>query len=115
MTLPKRIQRKKNRDSRWRSTAHCNFVRGHECSNPKCQDGRPIEVAHVRDGTDCGMARKPSDYWTISLCQTCHSRQHAIGEGPFEDEAGIDMKALATEFANASPKRREIQEAKNDQ
>lgn len=54
------------------------------------------------------MARKPDDYWTISLCQEHHSEQHAIGEGPFEDKHKIDMRELATEFANASPKKMEI-------
>ena len=111
--LPKRIPKAKKPDKRWRSSAHCNFVRSHECSNPKCEHGRPIEVAHVRTGTDGGMSMKPSDWWTISLCAHCHALQHRIGEGPFEREAKIDMKALATEFANASPKRREIRGAQN--
>ena len=111
--LPKRIPKAKKPDKRWRSTAHRNFVRSHECCNPKCLDGRPIEVAHVRTGTDGGLSLKPSDWWTISLCRTCHGRQHNIGEPKFEIEAGISMKALATEFANASPKRREIRGAQN--
>lgn len=112
--LPKRIPKAKKPDKRWRSTAHRNFVRSHECCNPKCPDGRPIEVAHVRTGTDGGLALKPSDWWTISLCKTCHARQHNIGEGPFEREAGIDMKQIATEFAFVSPKRIEIRQAQDE-
>jgi hypothetical protein len=114
MTLPKRIQKAQKPDKRWRSTAHRNFVRGHECCNPKCPDGRPIEVAHVRTGTDGGMGLKPSDWWTISLCRTCHGLQHNISESKFEKRAGIDMKQLASEFANASPKRVEIRKAQDE-
>lgn len=63
----------------------------------------PIEVAHVRRGTDGGTGLKPSDCWTISLCHTHHASQHALGEASFEALHSIDMKALAREFAAASP------------
>jgi len=86
-----------------RSPAHCDFVRDHACV--VCGSFDKIEVAHVRDGTDCGMGMKPADRWTISLCRPHHSEQHRIGEGPFEQLHGIDMKALAAEFVKASPKR----------
>ena len=46
---------------------------------------------------------KPSDNWTISLCVTCHAEQHTLGEPQFETKYGIDMKALAREFAAKSP------------
>lgn len=85
-----------------RSPGHCNFVRSHMCSVPGC-DEVPIEVAHVRTGTGGGMAVKPSDRWTISLCRSHHTRQHSLGEASFERETGINMKALAEEFARKSP------------
>lgn len=101
--LPKRIDRKSHRENVGkRSPGHCNFVRGHECSVPGCQD-RPIEVAHVRTGTGGGMGVKPSDRWTISLCKAHHAEQHQIGEATFEIIYGLDMKALAEAFASASP------------
>ncbi len=112
MTLPARIPKKRNRSERWRSPAHANFVRSHECCVPGCGD-RPIEAAHVREGSDAGMGRKPSDYYLISLCQAHHSEQHRVGEGPFARSHGIDLHALAAEFATASPKAREIREARN--
>lgn len=105
--LPKRISTPKNRTARWISPAHCNFVRKHHCCVNGCAD-MPIEVAHVRTGTDGGMGKKPSDYWAISLCKHHHAEQHRIGEPAFEKRHGIDMKGLATEFASASPKAREI-------
>jgi len=46
---------------------------------------------------------KPGDDWTISLCATHHNGQHQVGEPEFERRHGIDMKALAREFAARSP------------
>ncbi|WP_376959691.1 hypothetical protein ABNQ39_07210 [Azospirillum sp. A26] len=63
----------------------------------------PIEAAHVRTGTDGGVGMKPSDKWSISLCKDHHAEQHNIGEPAFERRHAIDMKALAREFAAASP------------
>ena len=67
---------------------------------------RPIECAHVRRDTDGGAGLKPSDRWTISLCRDHHVEQHQIGEAAFEQRYGIDMRALAEEFARRSPQRR---------
>lgn len=101
--LPAKIDRKSHRENTGkRSPGHCNFVRGHECSVPGCHE-RPIEVAHVRDGTGGGMSVKPSDRWVISLCRDHHSEQHRHGEISFSIKHKIDMKALAEAFAKASP------------
>jgi hypothetical protein len=105
MPLPARRKRESaetGRDKRARSPAHLSFVRGHECSVSGCK-GVPIEVAHVRVGTDGGTGLKPSDNWTISLCREHHQEQHAIGEPAFEARRRINMKDLAREFAAASP------------
>lgn len=105
MALPARRKRETadtGRDKRARCQSHLNFVRSHECSVPGCK-GLPIEVAHVRTGTDGGMGMKPSDNWTISLCREHHQEQHNIGEPAFEARHRVDMKALAREFASASP------------
>lgn len=107
MALPRRIPKERNRSERWRSQAHCNFVRQHECCMPGCAE-RPIEVAHIRSGSDAGMGRKPSDWFTVSLCRSHHAEQHRIGEGPFERSHKIDLHALAAEFAAQSPKAAEI-------
>ena len=107
MALPKRIPKKRNRSLRWRSPAHCNFVRSHECSILGCQ-GRPIEVAHVRRGSDAGMGRKPSDWHTVSLCQEHHAEQHRVGEESFEARYRVNLSRIADEFAGASPKALEI-------
>lgn len=107
--LPRRIPREPKRASRWRSLAHCNFVRQHECSIPGCTD-RPIEVAHVRFGSGAGIAQKPDDFRTVSLCRAHHQRQHEVGERSFW--AGIDVEALIDAFCQQSPKAAEIRRVK---
>lgn len=114
MSLPPRIPKKPKRASRWRSTAHCNFVRSHSCAVGGC-DGRPIEVAHVRNGSGAGMGQKPDDWNTVSLCQHHHGEQHRIGESTFWQRIGWkDPLDLAAAFAKASPKAREIEAAKRE-
>lgn len=108
MALPPRIPKPAKRASRWRSTTHCNFVRSHACSWNGC-DGRPIEVAHVRNGSGAGIAQKPDDWRAVSLCRFHHSQQHRLGERTFWK--GIDVEELISEFIKASPKRREIEMA----
>jgi len=107
--LPRRIPKPAKRASRWRSQAHCSFVRSHACC--ACGSTAAIEVAHVRKGTGAGIGQKPSDFWTISLCRECHSTQHKLGEESFEKLANINMKGLAMEFAKASPRWPQIKEA----
>jgi hypothetical protein len=46
--------------------------------------------------------------WAISLCAAHHRGQHQVGEPEFERQHGIDMKALASEFAARSPHRTKL-------
>lgn len=82
--------------------AHRAWVRRHQCSLPGCSN-HPCECAHVRGGTDGGMALKPSDRWVISLCPDHHVEQHRIGEAEFERRHGICLVELAEEFTKRSP------------
>lgn len=112
--LPKRIPKERNRSERWRSQAHCGFVRSHECSVPGCA-GRPIEVAHLRNGSDAGMGRKPSDFFTVSLCRACHAEQHRVGEATFwRTIAKRDPHQLAAEFCAGGPRKVQILQAKRE-
>jgi hypothetical protein len=88
--------------ARLKSTAHRDFVRSHHCSVPGCQL-MPIEVAHVRLGSNAGIARKPSDAMTISLCREHHAQQHRVGEETFERGHGISLMKLAEAFYRRSP------------
>lgn len=108
MTLPRRIPKPAKRASRWRSQAHCNFVRSHECCVGGC-DGRPIEAAHVRNGSGAGIGQKPDDWRVVSLCRHHHSEQHSMGEVSFWQRlAWKDPETLIAEFCKASPKSAEI-------
>lgn len=59
------------------------------------------------------MGLKPGDYWTISLCTSCHAEQHRMSERLFEEKHEIDMKELARAFVKASPKRSELERARD--
>jgi hypothetical protein len=111
--LPARLPKKPKRASRWRSQAHCNFVRGHACS--KCGSTAAIEVAHVRLGSSAGIGQKPDDWMTVSLCggpAGCHARQHREGEQTFW--RGFPLADLIEAFVKASPKRHEIEQIRRE-
>lgn len=110
MALPARIDRKSHRqDANKRSPAHRSWVRGHMCCVPGCE-AVPIECAHVRNGTGGGMSVKPSDRWCISLCRDHHDMQHRFGEQTFAKSYGLNLKALAEEFARKSPHAAKLRE-----
>lgn len=116
MTLPRRLTKPAKRSGRWKSPAHLSFVRSHHCVVPGCAR-LPIEAAHVRLGSDGAMGVKPSDYFAVSLCgggDGHHAESHRIGEDSFQAKHGINLLALAAEFAAKSPKAREISEAKRE-
>jgi hypothetical protein len=102
--LPARIkQQSGKKDAGKRSPGHRKWVRGHACC--ACGSTVAIECAHVRNGTDGGVGMKPSDRYCISLCKSCHTEQHRLGEESFEFIHHIDMKALAFAFFMRSPHR----------
>lgn len=116
--LPARIPKKPKRASRWRSTAHKDFVRGHACSN--CGSTAGIQAAHVRMNSGAGIGQKPDDWRTVSLCGPCHNGdQHTkLGEPAFwaayHKRSGQDVEALIAEFIKASPKRHEIEQIQRE-
>ena len=109
LQLPNRLEREKSHEPSARECpAHRAWVRRHHCCVPGCLK-RPIECAHVRKNTDGGVALKPSDRWSISLCRDHHVEQHAIGESAFEQRYGIDLRELADLFAMRSPHHQKLQ------
>lgn len=78
-----------------RSGAHLARIRKMVCSVGHCPNLTLIEAAHVRNGTDGGMGKKPSDCYVIPLCAEHHREQHRIGERSFSKKYGISMKLLA--------------------
>lgn len=108
--LPRAIPKQPKRASRWKSQAHCNFVRSRACS--VCDATAGIEVAHVRLGSGAGIGQKPDDWRTVSLCRDCHRRQHEEGEVTFW--RGRDVEALIDAFCRASPRAAQIREAQRE-
>ena len=118
--LPRRTSVATRRSLRWRSPAHTKWVSGFACC--MCGSATNVVAAHVRIGSDAGMGRKPSDWFTAPLCDGprannlqqlgCHNVQHAIGEETFwlryEGQHGQTIGQLLDELAKASPKAREI-------
>ena len=106
MTLPPRNYSKRNRDGRLHSLKHLAFVRKHLCiawARREC-DGK-IDVCHVRDVAPLGHGgAKPSDLYVVSMCRK-HHRESEKREGAWGAEMGLDVLALALEFAAISPDR----------
>lgn len=107
--LPRAIPKDPKRSKRFRSQAHCAFVRSRACS--VCDSTAGVQVAHVRIGSGAGMGQKPNDWHAVSLCSECHTRQHTVGEVTFWQ--GRDVEALIDAFCKASPKAREIRDHRN--
>lgn len=98
MTLP-RLQRKPRKvklvkpNGRLRSPKHRAWVRKHQCAvgNAIC-DWR-IDAHHVKTRGAGG-----GDEWCVSLCRYHHQAFHNLGR-----HTGVDLFALAQEFAQGSP------------
>ena len=83
---------------------HRRWVRSHGCCVPGC-DARRVDFAHLRSSANAGMSQKPHDVFGVSLCRTHHDKQHSLGVDAFDRKYGIDLWALAAEFARHSPDR----------
>jgi len=105
----------RQREPRVRDEAHLRLVRQCPCVCCVASRGRihnESEAAHVRFGDPdylkrpTGMAEKPSDQWTVPLCDVHHRHgneaQHSMGEQYFWRTVwGIDPLALALELFTA--------------
>jgi len=66
-------------------------------------------------GSGAGIAQKPDDWNTISLCGGLaghHAEQHRVGERTFGETHHIDLEQLVAEFCIFSPKAAEIRAIK---
>ena len=81
---------------------HRRWVKSHGCCVPGCC-ATTIDFAHFRSAANAGMARKPHDGFGVSLCRAHHIEQHNLGLETFERKYGVDLQALAVEFARRSP------------
>ena len=73
----------RQRKPRQRDEARLAWLRTQPCVI--CGDNTSSEAAHIRTGNlevgkeHTGMAQKPDDKWTVSLCGKHHREQHAFG------------------------------------
>ena len=81
---------------------HRRWVKSHGCCVPGCTALR-IDFAHLRSAANAGAGQRPHDGFGVSLCRRHHDEQHRRGADAFGKRYGIDLRALATEFARRSP------------
>ena len=81
---------------------HRRWVRAHGCCVPECR-AFSIDFAHLRSSTNAGIGQTPHDIFGVSLCRLHHDEQHRLGADAFGRKYGIDLWALAAEFARKSP------------
>lgn len=126
--LPARVSEKRTvakqpkRETRWRSHAHCDWIRRFACAN--CGETANVQVAHVRIGSGAGIAQKPDDWRTVPLCGPqegkigCHAFQHRDGERTFwaayKANHGQSVERLIAELCVASPRAAEITRVKRE-
>jgi hypothetical protein len=106
MTLPPINYQKRGKDRRVRSAQHLAFVRKRLCiawARQECEG--KVEAAHVKDLAPLGRGSvKPDDTFTVSMCRR-HHQESEKNEGAWGREMGLDVMALALEFAASSPDR----------
>jgi Putative HNHc nuclease len=81
---------------------HRRFVRSHACCVTGCE-ATEVDFAHLRSAANAGKDLKPFDWFGVSLCRQHHDQQHTQGVETFQRHHGIDLWAIAAEFASRSP------------
>ena len=91
--IPRSVVRGKSKPDLRRRANHLAFVRQLPCT--VCGKAAPSEAAHLRLGCDGGAGLKPSDRYSLSLCNRCHALQHEFGERTFWSALRIDPLNVA--------------------
>jgi hypothetical protein len=91
--IPRTVARGKPKPNLLRRVQHLAFVRQLPCV--ACGKAAPSHAAHVRTGTDGGLAMKPGDRYAVPLCTSCHAKQHRVGELTFWSGLRIDPLNVA--------------------
>lgn len=69
-----------------RDRKHLQSIRQLPCLYMSSECAGDTEACHIRSYTDGGMGLKPSDCYTIPMCQSCHRKQHQMGEVSFHEQ-----------------------------
>jgi hypothetical protein len=91
--IPRSVARQKLKPNLHRRGHHLAFLRQLRCI--ACGKAAPSEVAHVRTGTNGGVALKPGDRYAVPLCTACQAKQHRVGELTFWSALRIDPVNVA--------------------
>src|SRR5215471_12538252 len=91
--IPRSVARRKPKPNLHRCVQHLAFLRQLPCV--ACGKAAPSEAAHVRTGTNGGVAVKPGDRYAVPLCTGCHAKQHRVGELTFWSTLRIDPVNVA--------------------
>ena len=89
----------RQRQPRQRNERHLDFIRSQPCC--VCGDNTSTEAAHIRTGNllygkpNTGMQEKPSDVWSLPLCNKHHREQHTMSELSFWAKYDINPFELA--------------------
>ena len=89
----------RQREPRQKDEKRLAYVRSLPCCI--CGDNTGTEAAHIRTGSinhnkrSTGMQEKPSDKWTVPLCNKHHREQHSMNEMAFWKKYGKDPFMLA--------------------
>lgn len=88
----------RQRQPRERDEKHLNYIRSLPCC---ICSGIDTEAAHIRTASiengkvHTGMQEKPSDKWSLPLCNKHHREQHSMNEMEFWGNHGINPFLLA--------------------
>jgi hypothetical protein len=92
----------RQREPRERDERHLDYIRSLACCI--CGNDTATEAAHIRTASlangklHTGMSEKPSDKWSVPLCNKHHREQHSMSEMAFWKKYGIDPFMLALNF-----------------
>ena len=81
---------------------HRYRLRGHRCCVSKCRS-LCVDFAHLCSAANPASGQTPHAIFGVSLCRFHHDEQHRLGAEAFGRKYGIDLWALAAEFARRSP------------
>ena len=88
----------RQREPRIKDNKHLDYIRSLPCC---ICGGINTEAAHIRTANidlgkrETGKAEKPSDKWTVPLCNKHHREQHTMNEMAFWESYWIDPFMLA--------------------
>jgi hypothetical protein len=83
---------------RQRDPAHLAWLRTQPCCVPTCTNMN-IQAHHVRSAANSGTGLRPPDSSAVAMCRVHHHEGHSTGWRTFEAKYGIDLAALAREYA----------------